>query len=338
LATYWNWWTRDPTKDRKRVLWVCGSQTFLVEDFLQEYPRRRFVPTVERLTGDDPELWEALAQDGLAGAGTPVLFLVRAAETVPSWEPLAGFLGRLTTRPGVHVIWVGGTHAWAADEEGRPLLDGERKKMTLPYVKQIENRTFGETIICESTTEEKTIDWLIQRSRGQLSKWDARFLIQRAGGEVRQAAQAVALLRAVVAPDKPFTHAMIEAVTTEYAARDLVAHLTRLERQEARMALAAEHPDVAEARVMLMRLSRNLDALVLLAAAHAQRLTKAEAMGRPELPKWAVMVYWDVAGSGYTGRDVLRRRMLLRELDEALADWQYADPPTGLMESLVALW
>jgi hypothetical protein len=342
LATYWNWWFRDPTKDRKRIQWVCGSSVFLVEDLIQEYIQRHEISrhAIERLAGSDSALWPLLAQDSvLTGAAHPSLFLVRRADAVASWTPLAGFLGRMAHRPGVHVLLVSEQpHAWVLGTDGRPALDEDRKKTILPHVKQIENRTFGESITCDSSNEDRMIDWLMQRSQSRLSKWDARFLIQRVGGDPREAAQALAKCQAALPAGRTISRSVLEVLTPEHAPLDFVAHLTRLEKPEALQALTTARTDVTEARAMLGRLSRNLDALVLLAAAHGQRLTRQEAMSRPELPRWAVATLWDVAGSGYTGRDVLRRRKALMELDGTLAAWQSEELPVGALEVLTACW
>jgi DNA polymerase III delta subunit len=306
--------------DLRRALWVCGDQPVLVQEILDTIRAHLGVSELDYAcltAGVDPDpcIWAAVLSFSLT-PGAARLIVVRDAEKITTWTPLATFVMAGRQLPASYVVFVSGL----PDLPDLPDLPGAGEPV--PHLELLKAK--GRVVRCAAPNEADAIAWA-QRRCPSLTPRAAAHLIARTGGDLVAAAGAcvkLALFSGV--PGTAIIDAVVEAVPVECVTDLLLAR----RKPEALAAVS----DVAERDYLktVALLETRLELLGSLWHAVRAGLGPREVTGHPP---FLVHRYLRHAKHYDPGHCAHAHKVLLL-IDDAVR----AGARTGVLESLIALW
>ena len=190
MGTYLQWRTAADRGEVRRLTWVCGDQLVLVDEVLATITDLLQVPTWEHVVlraRDVPAatVWAAAHQYPLT-PGANRLLVVRDAQLITRWEPLAGWLDATRALPGVHLVLV-------SDEADTPHQPGagRRPGPPAPHIALLQaRRRLAQVVRCAAPGETIAVDWV--RRHSHLDADTAQYLVHRCAGNLDVIAAACA--------------------------------------------------------------------------------------------------------------------------------------------------
>lgn len=315
MATYAAWRAGADKGDHRRLTWVCGDQSVLVDEVVAATraavnpgPLDRHVYTA----GGDPDriIWARAHQHPLT-PGAPVLITVRRAEKIGNWAPLHQWATAMRLLPGVHLLLVSDTDDFPRTGAG-----------LAPHLELI--KTKGRIVRCARPNEADLLAWLLRRAPA-LEVSTARHLLARTGGDLSEAADTCTKL--AVLPGIP-SSAVIDVLAVRQSSDSLADALARCDKPAA--LLAARQLGERDVIAAITALATRLDLLAALWQAARAGLAAREVTGHP-----AYLVHtWLPHAKHYDPKRCAHRLQVLAVCDDAAR----SGARTGLAEALIALW
>lgn len=320
MANYSSWRAAADKGEVRRVTWICGDQRVLVEevvDTVRGLLKASDLDYVSLVAGEcqDKDIWAAANQYPMT-PGANRLVLVRNAEKIKRWEPLAEWLANARALPTAHLLFV------SNDPDVPYTLTGD-KRVPKPWIEAMKPPK-GHIVRCGMPNENDAIAWVARRTA--LGQDIARYLLTRAGGNLALVASVCAklsLFGAVAAGPR-----LIDELCREVPGDSFVECL--LMGQKSKAYLAADTVDAREYRRVVGTLDQRLDLMQSLNRALRTGQTPREVQG---LPTFLVRQFWPYA-KYYDPQRCAQNRRALAVVDEALKN----GARDGLLEALTAVW
>ena len=292
----------------KRVYYVCGVETVLVEDILTTLRQAVNPSPLEyvSLEGEDEGVWDALNQYPLDG--TDRLVVVRGVETLSNWAPLFDWL-ESRRLPGTVAVFVSGEEA----------VDTK-----LPHIEAIRKR--GRYVRCSPLKEDDAVALL--SGDGSIERGAARKMLRLVGWDLAEAMNA---MRKFSYFRGTADERVVAALVPPNPSRDFVNELMSLRKRNALEAL--RRLEASEYSMVIGGLDLRMDL--------AYRINRM--LAKHEDPKTLVSngrvsqyVYREVEQYAlhYGKERVLGCLQALTFADGALRE----GASVGVMEAMVALW
>lgn len=319
MATYTQWRAGADHGEVRRLAWVCGEQTVLVEEVVDTTRQLLAVGDLDYTSftaGSDPEtaIWAAVHQYRITNhAG---LIVVRQAHLLRRWQTLIDWARNLRAMPGQHLLFVAG-------EPDFPYV-GDAKRGTLkPHVELIKNK--GRIVRCAMPAEPDAVAWLRRRAP-LLTDVTAAYVLTRTGGDLTAAGNVAAKL--ALFDTATVTLSTVDAVVDEQPGRSFVDNLLAGDKRAAVMGIAGL--DRTERGRIIGLLDVRIDTLAQLwqsvRAGHSLR----EVTG---VNPYLARLYLPIA-KHYNPQRCAYIRRLLAVVDDA----HRSGADEGVMEALVALF
>ncbi len=294
---------------------MCGDQSVLVDEVI-DTTRTALACTDLTFTahtaGEIPDaaVWASVLRFPLAPAQHH-LVLVRAADRLTYWDPLATFLRAGRQLPHTHLMLVSHQRDLVADGDDLPA-----------HLELIKAK--GRVVRCSALNEADAVAW-VRRRHPALTERGAAHLLTRTAGKLGPAAQLCAKLNLFTGT--PST-AVIDALCDPVPAEGVTDLLLAL-RKPAALAAAAHLPqrDYGQAIGLL---DARVDLLGSLWRSVRTGLTPREVTGHPP---FLVYRYYGHA-KHYDPARCAHARQVLVLIDDALR----AGARVGVLEALIALW
>jgi len=320
VGTYNQWRTSTAGGELRRVTWVCGEESVLVEEVVDTIAATLRVSQLDhvRLTAGqhtDADIWAAANQYPLS-PHAPRLILVRDADLITHWRPLAAWVAAGRTLPHSHLVLVS-----AQPDLPYRTVDGARAGLP-PHLELVKAK--GRIVRCATPNERDAIAWARRRAPG-LTDTTAAHLLTRVGGDLAAAAAVCAKLD--LFDGQPAT-ATIDSLCELAPADTLVDSLLALRKADALTSVAALSDRDYLKTVGL--LESRLDLLGSLWRSVRIGLSARDITGQPA---FLVHHYLPMAKHYDPPRCTYARR-LLAVFDEAIR----TGARVGALEALVALW
>lgn len=319
MATFSQWRAAVDAGDLRRVTWVAGDQTVLVEEVIDTTRDLLKVSDLDYVSLSatstfDRDVWAEANQFPLV-AGSNRMILIRDAEKLNHWEQLTLWLTRTRALPGVYLVFV-------SNEPDLPMTGSGNKRTLKPHVAQL-RAPRGFVVRCTMPGEADALAWICRR--GRLDEALARHLLTRTGGNL--AAAAAVCTKLSLFPQAAGT-AAVDALVAETPAADFTDNLIALDKRRALLTVGGLGYD--DYFKVIALLDSRLDLL--------HKLHRMQNAGQ----NWR-----DVTGINpflqrqylpharhYDQAACTRRRRVLAVLDDAVR----SGARDAIPESLVALW
>lgn len=311
MATYTQWRTAADRGEVRHATWVCGDQHILVEEVVDTIRYLLKVRPQDAVTlhagGNDVAVWAEAHQDAI-DPGSNRLVLVRDADKVRNWAPLAGWMSNLRTVPNSYLLFVSG-------EPDLPKKSTAHIEALKPPKAHVVRCTMPNPIDARS--------WVMRRAH--LDERTAEHLLTRVGMDL---AAAAAVCRKMSIFNAAASPAAIDRLCEPLPADAFAEHLLWQQKPDALLALQRLHATDYSRTIGL--LDSRLETLDILHRALRAGHKTREVQG---LPYFLTRLYSPIA-KHYDPATVDRRRTLLTLIDSALR----SGARTGVMEALAALW
>jgi DNA polymerase III delta subunit len=320
IGTYNQWRTSIAKGDLRRTTWVCGEEPVLVDEVIDTIAAAVRASQLDhiRLTAGhchDADIWAAANQYPLT-PHAPRLVVVRDADAITNWQPLAAWVAAGRALPHTHLLLVS-----AQPDLPYRMVDGARTGLPA-HLELIKAK--GRIVRCATPNERDTIAWVRRRAPG-LSEATAAHLLTRVGGNLAAAAAVCAKLDLFTGPPSVNT---INMLCESAPADTLVDSLLALHKADA-LAGAALLDDRDYLKT-LGQLEARLDLLGNLWRSVRIGLSAREITDQPA---FLVHRYLPMA-KHYDPHRCTHARRLLAVIDEAVR----TGARVGALEALVALW
>ncbi len=317
VATYAQW---AKAKKTPRVSWVCGSDAVLVGAVVTDIRTRVGADPLDLqsvVAGDIPvtDIWAALNQYGMDPAARKFL-LVRQAQRIKDWEPLADWLKRSRQMPSMFVCFV-------SDDEDFPAHDGKDGKRVLDSpVADIKGR--GAIVRCAGSETELAayVATKVEVTRPVLQE-----LLTRTG---YSSAKIKDVLDKAAALGLPVTQEAVRALSADFGADDVVSALFYRRIPEALRLVSGM--DSSEASRVIGTCSTVLDYMEHLYPAVISGSPLWEVVARGQVPDYPARIWWGAAKHF----DPISREKARTAL--VVADQGASVGGVGALEALVGLW
>jgi hypothetical protein len=319
IGSYSQWRTAVDGGDLRRVTWVAGDQSVLVEEVIDttkdklnlsvlDYVSLSFGPRFER------DVWAAANQYPLT-PGANRMILIRDAERLTRWQQLTDWLARTRSLPGVYLVFVSG------DAELPSVTVGGRKVLA-PHVAQLKAPR-GSLVKCAALSPADALGWV--RRRSGLDEPLAQHLLTRTGGNLAQAAAVCAKLS--LFPQSAGART-INSLVAESASAHFTDELIALNKRQALLCIPGI--DDTEAHRLIGLLDSRLD---LLEKLHRMQVAGKSWRETSGISPFLLRQYLPFARHYDTGSCTHRRRVLA-VIDDAFR----TGARDGVFEALTALW
>lgn len=315
MASYAIWRAGADKGDHRRLTWVCGDQSVLVDEVVTA-TRAAIDPgpldyhTYTAALDADRAIWARTYQHPLT-PGASVLIVVRRAEKISSWEPLHEWAAQMRLQPGVHLLFVADTDDFPRAGDG-----------LAPHIELI--KTKGRIVRCNRPNDTDLLAWVLRRAPA-LDPATARHLLARTGGDLSEAADTCTKL--AVLPGTP-TPAAIDLLAAAQPSDTLADSLTRCDKAAA--LLAAATLGDRDILGVITTLAGRLDLLGSLWQSARAGLTAREVSGHPSY----LVHTWLPYAKHYDPKRCAHRLQVLAVCDDAAR----SGARIGLAEALIALW
>lgn len=319
MSTYAQWRRAIDAGDLRRVTWVAGDQSVLIEDVIDttrgklapapgDYLSLSYSSTFER------DVWAEANQFPMT-PGANRMVLIRDAEKLTRFEQLELWLTRTRALPGVYLVFVSG--------EGDLPMTGTGNRRTLkPHVEKL-RAPRGYLVRCTTPSEPDAVAWI--RQRAPLDEDLAKFLLTRTGGNLAACAAVTAKLALF---SQAAGEGTVTALVNESPAADLTDSLIALDKRRALLSIdGMRHDDLFR---VLALLDSRLDLLQKLHRIQIAGQTWRDVTGISPFLQRQYMPH----ARHYDPASCARRRRILAIVDDALRN----GARVGVLECLVALW
>lgn len=309
MGTYAQWRTAHDAGKLARVTWICGDQPVLIEEVIDAIKDKLKVAVTDYVSlsgSDETSVWAAANQYSLTRDANRMV-LVRDADKLKRFEQLAQWGARCAAQPGVYLVFV----------------SSEKDKKKQPNV-IAELKTKARLVRCVEPNEDDALAWV--RRRAPLDEPVARYLLERTGGNLSQAAAVCAKLALF---DARAGTATINALADETPRNEFTDNLIAIDRRKAMLSLNQLAYGQQYFQI-IGALESHLGTL--------EKIHRIQIAGRSWREATGVNPYllrkFLPHSRHYSPADCDRRYRLLARISEAL----HAGNRIGPMEVLVALW
>lgn len=320
MSTFTQWRAAIDRGDLRRVTWVCGEQRILVEEVVYT---TRVLANVDELGYlslrlgeiDQHGMWDILNQ---YTSGARRFIVIRNAEQVTNWGPLASWLGDRSLA-GIHVVFVSNEH-----DITHTVVD--KKREVAPHLAtMMSQRRHAVVVRCATPNPTDAVAWVSRRAG--IPQRAAQHLLIRVGGDLTAAAS-VADKLAVFDTDAHIGPEIVDLLCDQIAADTFAECLLMLRKRDALSVV--QSLDERDYGKVLGLLDSRLDLLAKLCHYVRAGASPREMNG---LPHFLVRAYLHIA-KHYDPPRCAHGRRVLAVIDDALR----GGARDGLMEALVALW
>lgn len=299
-------------EEYKRHVWVCGSETTLVEEVVQWFKDRHDQLNTDILVAgsdSEQEIWAALNQYPMPGSKR--LVVVREVQEIKDWSPLYPLLAESRRMPDSTMVFV-------SSESDFPIVDGPGRKLQ-PHADAVKVK--GWVVRCTNPNDRDLIAWL--RNYCPMSEEAGQHLLVRVSRDLSRAKNVCLSVRAL---GTELTPALVDLLTPQ-PTDDFVASVMNLDKPAA-FAAAAVIPPTTVPKVLGL-LDRQLELAQELNGMMRKRMTLPEIVkaGIPSFRAAPLMA----AAKHYDAAKVGKCRQILLAVDDTTEH-------TGVLESVVALW
>lgn len=293
----------------------------------------------------DRDIWAAVNQYPMDSAQRR-LVVIRDAQRVKKWEPLANWLANSRLMPTVYLLFVSTDgDFYQTGKDDKPLRDDERHRVLLPQCQWIQSKTVGELVRCARPASEVPKDQKGKPTRpgpSDLVAWvqrqailddrTAEYLLRRVGGDLGKARNVC--LKATVFGNQKIPEAVVEVLCAESAGQGFIDALLALDKRRACVELESLPPEDWSKTLGL--LDYHLDQLAKLNLSLRERKALWEACKQHGFERFQVEAMWPHA-KHYDQARRQRCRAVLTAVDGAVRSGSQS-PQAGALEALVALW
>lgn len=320
MSTFTQWRTAAARGEIRRVTWVCGDQPVLVEeviDTIRAALKPSLLDSVSFTAGHDPDatIWAAAHQYPMDPVARR-LILVRHAERLRRWAPLAGWMGAARALPHNHLVFV-------AAETDLPHSVHEGTRVPAAHL-NLMRPPRGHLVRCGMPAEADALSWVA--TRAPLDPETARYLLTRAGGNLGVVAGVTAKL--ALFPTITAGPGLIDQLCREIPSANFTDSLIALRKADAILAASTVEP--ADFPRVLGLLDARLDLLDIL---HRALRTGVRPGQIRDVAPFLVHQLWPLA-KHYDPLRTVKTRQVLAVVDTALR----SGARDGVLQSLVALW
>ncbi len=175
MAAFSQWRKAADQGTVKKVTWVCGAERVLVDE-VTDFVRTTLQPSeTDFLTfvggkTPDREIWAGANQYPF-DSSAPRLIMVREAQKVKNWAPLADWLENTRTLPTTYLLFISGEEDFARTKD----------KELAPHLQMIKGK--GSMVRCAYPSEDDAVTWLT-RYLAVPSPEVAGHILLKAGGDL----------------------------------------------------------------------------------------------------------------------------------------------------------
>lgn len=315
MGSWRQWRTAIDAGDLRRVTWVAGDQTVLIDEVVActrlklnpsdlDYVSLSYGPNYDR------EVWAAASQYSLT-PGANRLVVVRDADRLTRWSQLETWLANTRSLPGVYLVFISDKPEQLTAKKGLP-----------PHLAAL-RAPRGFLVRAAGLSEDDAVAWV--QARSTLDHELARYLLTRTGGDL---AACAAVCTKLALFEQGAGSATIDALVAESPSNDFTDNLIAGDKRRALLSL----PDLTHGERIqaIALLDSRLDLL--------ERLHRVTVAGRSwrdvtGVSPFLLRQYMPHART-YDPDSCTHRRQVLAVLDDVLR----RGVDDGVMETLVSLW
>jgi hypothetical protein len=321
MSTYTTW-QRRVNKAPKRVTWLCGTEKVLVEEVVDEV-RASLGPKVEyySLVGKmmaDKLIWDIAFQHSII-PDTTKLIVVRHAEKLEDWGPLATFLANSRSLPNTYLVFVSEDASLYTEKD-----DYGNREWLPPAI--LKGNVKASTIECKKLKREDIIELI--KARTKADDRTAKYLMMHSGGSLYEI---VNLCKKVALFDGKLTEHLVDVLCAEFPIDDFITLLLSMKKPEA-MIVSKNVPVEAYSDVF-QEIDAKLDVLRQLNPLLGRTTPFREIAYEIKTSDALVRELFPIA-KYYDKSRVQRYREVLAILD----GYYHRGMTTNLLELLVSLW
>lgn len=320
MATFTQWRSWAAKGDLRKVTYVCGEESFLVERVVEDIRSIVNPPATDYLVFnagdvDDSAIWVEARHTPLDPQANR-LVVVRRAEAFQDWDMLAQWFAMSKNMTSNYLVFVSG-------ESDFPTVQQEQNNVPADYIDLIQSK--GRLIRCSLPNEEDLANWLVDDY--DLNYAAADFLVKHASGNLSSMINVCRKAKVFNASPSP---AIIAQLCAEESHDSFVDSLIFMDKKSALRAI--ENISDEEYSRQIGMLDSRLELLQDLSFMLSKHMGMRE-MCEQGMKPFLVRKFLPVA-KRYGDAKILYCRKLLAIMDDVIQ----SGCRKGVLETLVAMW